>query len=749
MEVHPKTLHGLFYASVARRPDHLCLKFADHPGYSYREVEDAVNCCASQIVVLDDAVVAMLAHRSYGLVLSLLGILRAGKAYCPIEPDFPPSRVQAMLETASIQHMVIPNNQEISTTLVDMIREVQIMYISNQGVLTLGGTAQVAPADPSRVPATVSDKTAAYVLFTSGSTGKPKACVVPHRGSCLYAEAVIKSCKLDESMVFMLKTPYVFDVHVQDIFSAFGVGGTLVIADPGAHRDPRAMVETIIRHQINCCCFVPTLLVEFANYITSHTDVAKEIVKTLIRVLTIGEALMSATCRQLFSIAPSLEVHNLYGPTEASVGVSHQCCTNNRLTDAVVVPIGKPFPYVKFFLFNPEVYSAKDTILAEDLKEVADGEVGELFIGGDCLALGYLKNPVKTKGVFFDFPQILARSPLAASPFTLYKTGDLAKMQADGTFEYLGRTDFQVKIGGVRIECEEVSAVLKEHPSVGDAIVTAFDGPFGKALSAYLIISDFSGLQVGEDLSKLEEGKTTENVAMWGEVYNEMYKTVEAISDEDPTLNWSGYVDTYSQKPHIEPVIKEWVEWSCEQVSRHQALLDMNRAKGVKSLITELGAGNGMLLFRLAPLVGEKEQGSYIGTDISATALEYISKVSKQPRFADLKIDTANIAAHEILDVCEEKSNDMVICNGVTMYFPSASYLLECMQIATSATSQGALLSLVTFRVGDICFPFAATSKYTGQCAVPTPMLGPAYVLRKRQLPQRSCHTLMMSSSIG
>eukprot|EP00933_Yihiella_yeosuensis_P032270 TRINITY_DN25857_c0_g1_i1.p1 TRINITY_DN25857_c0_g1~~TRINITY_DN25857_c0_g1_i1.p1 ORF type:complete len:604 (+),score=141.50 TRINITY_DN25857_c0_g1_i1:258-1814(+) len=289
----------------------------------------------------------------------------------------------------------------------------------------------------------------------------------------------------------------------------------------------------------------------------------------------------------------------------------------------------------------------------------------------------------------------MAKPELSASQFTLYKTGDLVKVRDDGVFEYLGRNDFQVKIGGVRIECEEVSATLKTHPFVDDALVTAFDGPFGKALAAYIVASkaaDFTNPQVLDQENQPPEATEKgddklDNVAKWGAVYDEMYKETDAsISEQDPTLNWSGYTDTYSRRPHIEPVIKEWVEWSCEQVSRYEEMIQLNRKNGVKSVVTELGCGNGMLLFRLAPLIGSPEQGRYIGTDISTTALDYISRMKNRPEYKDLGIETATIAAHEILNVTKEKENDMVLCNGVTMYFPSAPYLLETMQIAANAT---------------------------------------------------------------
>lgn len=633
--------------------------------------------CAGCVVLLNSPIVALVADRSYGLVVSLLGVLRSGKAYCPIEPEFPASRAGIMLETAGIQDVLVPVSQ-LPNDLVSHFDYINVLAVHDDGRVD---DAKGSPLPTGALPPKVPDDSTAYVLFTSGSTGKPKGCMVPHRGSANYAAAVVQSCMLDKEMVFVLKTPYVFDVSIQDMFAAFCAGGLLVIAEPGVHKDSGAMVEMISQNKVNCCCFVPTLLVEFSNYLANHPEDVQKIRHSLRRVLTIGEALMSDTCRAMFDLFPELQIHNLYGPTEASVGVSHYCATKETLDlSYAVVPIGKPFDYVKFCVFDPSKYEGKTEIVAADLAFVAQDQVGELFIGGDCLAQGYISNPEKTAAAFFDFPSVLSRPDCAASKFSLYKTGDLVKQRSGGVFEYLGRNDFQVKIGGVRIECEEVSAVLKTHPSVADALVTAFEGPYGKALAGYVVASDSADWSMTtQDDSAHDTDDQEGTVSKWGAVYDEMYKETDAsVSNQDPTLNWSGYIDTYSRKPHIEPVIKEWVEWSCEQVSRHFGERDSS-----KQVITELGCGNGMLLFRLAP---HSQQGKYVGTDISSTALDYVQRMSLNTEYSSLNIKTAQLAAHEIMKVSEEKENDMVLCNGVTMYFPSAEYLLNCMKIAAHAT---------------------------------------------------------------
>mmetsp|Transcript_49844 Transcript_49844/g.116280 ORF Transcript_49844/g.116280 Transcript_49844/m.116280 type:complete len:1480 (-) Transcript_49844:74-4513(-) len=676
------TLHGFVEVIAGKHPDRVCLRHAERPGMSYGEVWRSVERCASHCVLLDGEVIALVADRSYGLVISLLGVLRSGKAYTPIEPDFPHSRAHTMLETAGIRYALVPAHQVPQPVLYDC--DVSALAVHDDGRVCQAEDDRLMPADANRLPRPVPDSATAYVLFTSGSTGKPKGCMVPHRGSALYAQAVVQHCGLDEDMVFLLKTPYVFDVSVQDLFTCFCVGGSLEIADPGAHKDAGAIADIISTRGVNCACFVPTLLVEFVNYLERNPEEARQVKKSLKRVLTIGEALMTSTCKQLFGHLPDLEIHNLYGPTEASVGVSHFKVTDLTAGSlGTVVPIGKPFSYVNFCVFDPADYEDCSMIEEGKLKPTRPGEIGELFIGGDCLAKGYMKNEEKTSAAFFHFPGLCQRPTGAASPFSLYKTGDLCRVE-NGIFHYVGRNDFQVKISGVRIECEEVSAVLKTHPVVGDALVTAFDSPFGKALAAYVVTT--ADWQAEQDK---QGGDEILNVNNWGAVYDEMYKeTDNSVSVQDPTLNWSGYTDTYSRRPHIEPVIREWVEWSCEQVSAHRDLLQEG---GRRPTITELGCGNGMLLFRLAPLLGST--GLYIGTDISTRALETVQELKKTlPQYQHLNVDTKALAAHEIFDVCSEKENDMVLCNGVTMYFPSANYLLKCLQLSAQATRDGGLV---------------------------------------------------------
>merc|ERR1740129_2521882 len=502
-------------------------------------------------------------------------------------------------------------------------------------------------------------------------------------------------CDMKHDFNFLLKTPYVFDVHIYDIFVPFVVGGTLVISVPGAHRDAALLAQTITNEKCNSIFFVPTLLNEFLSHLDRTPEDAKGVRENLKRLMSGGEALMSASCHDCFRLMPDTNVYNLYGPTEASVAISYFACTKESLGTQVGASIGKPLRHIDFRIMDPTKYDEK-VVTADLLEEVPDGVVGELWVGGDCLASGYINDPTKTEAAFFNFPDVQPHPARGASPFTLYKTGDLVRRCPDGNIDYLGRVDFQVKIGGVRIECEEVSSVLKTHWAVQDCLVRDFEGPVGKALAAYVVVDSKVDWQAGpssEETLATGDVDADELIAQWTQVYDEMYQDSGAgVSEEDPTLNWSGYTDTYTRNVHVEPVIKEWVEMCCELCLRHEdtCFPAGKMPRGRAPLVIELGCGNGMLLFRIAPIVTASMGGRYIGTDISVAGLSYINKfLNRGPPYGDLAIETKQIAAHEILTITEPRSTDVVLCNGVTMYFPTSAYLSECMQTAVEATCDG------------------------------------------------------------
>lgn len=479
------TLHSIFEESAAKRPNELCLKMVGHRGLTYGEVQAAVDRCAAHVAALDDKLIGICAHRSYEMMIAIIGTLRTGKAYVPVEPEWPAVRVELIFSTAEVQHVLVPRAQHPLDALASSTSRVALLLELSGAVHFAAGGPM--PSDARRIPDSVPDDAPAYVMFTSGSTGKPKGCVVPHRGSAIYSRHAGQIIQLEGGRTMAFKVPFVFDPSVRDIFMCMFAGKTLAIAPPGAHVEARELIDFIVQERVGYTNFAPTLLVEFINHLRAHPrDLAA--LRPVLRFATCGgEALLSSSCLDLRELLPDMEILNVYGPTECSIDTSHFRATPPMMGASTVVPIGYPHPHIVYKVFDPEHYEGRN-VEPSVLRPVPDGKPGELFIGGDCLALGYLGEPEKTAAVFFNFPEVVARPPRAASKYSLYKTGDLVlRRESDGACEFLGRVDFQVKVHGVRIECEEVSAVIKTHAEVNDAFVTKFEGPDGDALVAYVI----------------------------------------------------------------------------------------------------------------------------------------------------------------------------------------------------------------------------------------------------------------------
>ncbi|MFK3817597.1 amino acid adenylation domain-containing protein, partial [Pseudomonas sp. NPDC089407] len=302
----------------------------------------------------------------------------------------------------------------------------------------------------------------AYVIYTSGSTGRPKGAGNSHQALVNRLWWMQKAYGLDASDSVLQKTPFSFDVSVWEFFWPLMTGARLVMAQPGAHRDPQLLVETINHYGISTLHFVPSMLQAFM------THEAVESCTSLKRVVCSGEALPAELARQTLQRLPAAGLYNLYGPTEAAIDVTHWTCQPD---ESISVPIGQP------------IDNLKTHILEGSLQPAVRGSAGELYLGGVGLARGYHQRPSLTAERFVP-------DPFSANGGRLYRTGDLARYRADGVIDYAGRIDHQVKIRGLRIELGEIEARLLELPSVQEAVVLAQDGPSGKQLVGYVVPAD-------------------------------------------------------------------------------------------------------------------------------------------------------------------------------------------------------------------------------------------------------------------
>lgn len=449
-------LHLMIEAQAAATPDAVALEFEGET-LSY----DALNRRANQLArvlrargVGPDVLVGVFAERSFEMVLALLAVLKAGGAYVPLDPSYPADRLGNMLEDARAP--VVLAQPHIAALLPETAAEVLLLAPETWAL-----------QDAANLPDTGSGSDLAYVLFTSGSTGRPKGAMNEHGAICNRLLWMQEEYGLTPADHVLQKTPFSFDVSVWEFFWPLMVGARLVIARPEGHRDAAYLVDLIRSARITTLHFVPSMLRIFVE------QDGLEACTTLRLVMCSGEALPYELVKRFLARLPAAGLHNLYGPTEAAVDVTYWPCRLEPGRSSV--PIGYP-------VANTQIY-----ILDTRLQPVPVGVVGEIFIGGVQVGRGYVGRDDLTAARFLPDPFAAEVSP-GRKGARLYRTGDLGKHLPDGAVEYLGRTDFQVKIRGQRIELGEIEAVLDKHPRVGQSVVMARPDPNGGLrLVAYVV----------------------------------------------------------------------------------------------------------------------------------------------------------------------------------------------------------------------------------------------------------------------
>ncbi|MBF6365626.1 amino acid adenylation domain-containing protein, partial [Nocardia puris] len=397
-----------------------------------------------------ESLVALAIRRSTELVVAMYAVLEAGAGYVPLDPDQPAERIDYVLDTAR-PALVLTTSRDGFGTAVAPVLEVDAPEIARYDATPITAAERARPIRPSDT---------AYVIFTSGSTGRPKGVAVSHSAIVNRLLWMQDSYPLGADDVVLQKTPATFDVSVWEFFWPLQAGARLVVAKPDGHRDPVYLAQVIAEHGVTTVHFVPSMLSVFVSTLGEGADAPR-----VRQVFASGEALPAVTARRLRELTGA-RLHNLYGPTEAAVDVTYHEVVD---ADEVSVPIGRP-------VWNTQVY-----VLDSRLRPVAPGVAGELYLAGDQLARGYLGRPDLTADRFL-------ANPYGPAGSRMYRTGDLVTWTADGELEYLGRTDFQVKLRGLRIELGEIEAALLAQPGIAQAVVVLrTDEHAGDQLVGYLV----------------------------------------------------------------------------------------------------------------------------------------------------------------------------------------------------------------------------------------------------------------------
>ncbi|MDC8016187.1 non-ribosomal peptide synthetase [Tahibacter soli] len=465
-------IHQLVERQARQQPDATAVVFAQET-LGYAELNRRANRLAHRLIALGiqpDDRVAICIERSLDMVVGLLGILKAGAAYVPIDPAYPDERLAylladsapvAVLTQASLQNRVRERDPAHSSMLVldDPIVRTEL--------------AEQPDHDPDPQTLGLTPQHLAYVIYTSGSTGKPKGVAMPQAGLVNLLHWQQRQDDLPDGARTLQFAALGFDVAFQEIFATLTSGGCLVLIDEATRQDPAELVR-LVRAQNVARLFLPFIALQaFAEAAVRSTLP----LPALATVITAGEQLrVGPAIRQLFDRAPGCRLHNQYGPTESHV-VTAQTLVDPRADWPELPPIGRP------------IANNRIRILDAHRQPVPIGVAGEIHIGGTGLARGYLHRPELTAERFVADPQ--------DAQSHLYKTGDLGRWLPDGTIEYLGRNDFQVKIRGFRIELGEIEARLADCDGVREAAVAARDdGAGGKRLVAYAVMHDGADFSV-------------------------------------------------------------------------------------------------------------------------------------------------------------------------------------------------------------------------------------------------------------
>ncbi|MGS0897470.1 amino acid adenylation domain-containing protein, partial [Burkholderia stagnalis] len=430
-------VHALFEAQVRRAPDAVAL-VSEGDTLTYAELNARANRLARHLAALGvrpEARVALCLERGVAMVVALLAVLKAGGAYVPLDPRLPAERLARMLQDCG--PAVVLADRATLAHLPDVLRDAVVLDGPRAPALS--------DLDAHDLPMPVHAAQSVYCIYTSGSTGLPKGVINTHAAVVNRLLWMQDAGRLGEQDVVLQKTPYAFDVSVWEFFWPLLAGARLVMARPDGHKDPHYLARCMVDEAVTTLHFVPSMLQAFldAEPVLERHDVRQ--------IFFSGEtmpAALLARCRARF---PDAALFNLYGPTEAAVDVTAWRCTPGF--DGETVPLGAAIDNVTVHLLD------------DAFEPVPAGVAGQIAIGGAALARGYLNRPGLTAQQFVP-------DPLGAAGARLYLTGDLGRRTADGTLDYLGRIDHQVKLRGLRIELGEIETALRALPEVRDAVVT-------------------------------------------------------------------------------------------------------------------------------------------------------------------------------------------------------------------------------------------------------------------------------------
>jgi amino acid adenylation domain-containing protein len=703
--------HQIFEAQVEYQANAIAL-ISEQGSLTYGELNQRADRLAQvlrHMGVQPDSLVGLCVDRSLDMVIGILGILKTGGAYVPLDPNYPSDRLHFILTDTQVPILLtqswlveslptsqatilcldqpLPLNLEASelAPLAPQEKKASSLLLSPfRGEREGWGESEgnQSPPELGDLGGAVTPDHLAYVIYTSGSTGTPKGVLLSHRGLCNVVAAQQHVFHLSRNSRILQFSSLSFDASIFEIALAVGSGGTLYIPPKSAQLPGTELVQFLKDNAITHALLTPAVLAVLPSTELPALQV----------LITGGEACSSQV---LDRWAVNRRFFNAYGPTETTIWatVAELHSGDNPLI------IGRP-------ILNTQVY-----ILDATLNPVPVGIPGELYIAGEGLARGYLNRPELTAERFIANPfwgngewrignresgrrsrtryryangnrEESSTSNSQLSTPLLYKTGDRVRYRTDGTIEFLGRIDNQIKIRGFRVELGEIETTLQRHPAIRDAVAIA------QACEASAIVSNESSNEMRLiayfSLDRQHFQKTllqslqTQQLQHWQTLYNQTYQPSSPNSQvpiPNPQFNITGWNSSYTGEPIPLEQMQEWVS------DRALAILALKPKR-----VLEIGCGTGLLLFQIAP-----HTQKYLATDFSTVSLEFIQN----------QLDTLNLPQVELLhrmatdfEGIDAASFDVVILNSIVQYFPSADYLMQVLEKAIQAVSPSGVLFL-------------------------------------------------------
>lgn len=453
----PLLMHRLVSKQVQRTPQSTAVRFGDRT-LSYAALDNAANALAHTLRergVGPNSLLPVCMERSPELVVALLGVLKAGAAYVPLDPDLPPDRLRRILQDCGAALILTQARLRDRLSAARASPEVDILECDD---LATSGPTQDAP------PSNCTPDDLAFVIFTSGSTGQPKGVMISHRAMCNHKLWNARVLNFGPDDRVLQKTTISFDASVWEIFVPLMTGSQVILAEPGLQRDLPALLRTVIADGITHLTLAPST----ARALLDEPDLPA---CTGLRCLLFGgEPFDAALAARIQSLLPQVKILNFYGPSETTEDCSLHVVDGMVPPTSGTLPIGRPID-------NTRIY-----VLDEAMQPVPIGVAGELYVAGMGVAQGYLGRPDLTAERFLP-------DPFAPEGGRMYKTGDLGCWLPDGRLTYIGRNDDQVKIRGFRVEPGEIERQLCSHPGVTQAAVTSWDAGGGDIqLAAYVAV---------------------------------------------------------------------------------------------------------------------------------------------------------------------------------------------------------------------------------------------------------------------